>query len=105
MPPYLKEIWQEGASFTSFKLIEQGRFNEDELRELMLEKPARYPGCTGTRTWSDNANAEKIVRSLLRKVHDEFSGLPLEAVDYPALEVKPLPMKTAGFEVPGRWKH
>jgi 5-oxoprolinase (ATP-hydrolysing) len=28
------------------------------------------------------ANAEKIVRSLLRKVHDEFSGLPLEAVDY-----------------------
>ncbi|WAO88939.1 Hypothetical protein NCS54_00630800 [Fusarium falciforme] len=101
MPPHSKEIWQEGASFTSFKLIE-------------------YPGCTGTRTWSDNvsdlkaqdaanlkgirliqdcikeyglstvqkymngiqANAEKIVRSLLRKVHDEFSGLPLEAVDY-----------------------
>ncbi|UPL00473.1 hypothetical protein LCI18_011407 [Fusarium solani-melongenae] len=120
MPPHSKEIWQEGASFTSFKLIEQGRFNEEELRELMLEKPARYPGCTGTRTWSDNvsdlkaqaaanlkgirliqdcikeyglstvqkymngiqANAEKIVRSLLRKVHDEFSGLPLEAVDY-----------------------
>ncbi|KAI8718172.1 hypothetical protein NCS52_00595300 [Fusarium sp. LHS14.1] len=104
MPPHSEEIWQEGASFTSFKLIEQGR----------------YPGCTGTRTWSDNvsdlkaqaaanlkgirliqdcikeyglstvqkymkgiqANAEKIVRSLLRKVHDEFSGLPLEAVDY-----------------------
>ncbi|KAJ3462299.1 hypothetical protein MRS44_007085 [Fusarium solani] len=120
MPPHSKEIWQEGASFTSFKLIEQGQFNEEELRELMLEKSARYPGCTGTRTWSDNvsdlnaqaaanlkgirliqdcikeyglstvqkymngiqANAEKIVRSLLRKVHDEFSGLPLEAVDY-----------------------
>ncbi|KAH8688433.1 5-oxoprolinase [Ilyonectria robusta] len=120
MPPHSKEIWQEGASFHSFKLIEQGRFNEEELREIMLEKPARYPGCTGTRTWSDNVsdlkaqaaanlkgirliqdcikeyglstvqkymngiqtNAEKIVRSLLRKVHDEFSGLPLEAVDY-----------------------
>ncbi|KAJ4214128.1 hypothetical protein NW759_010651 [Fusarium solani] len=120
MPPHSKEIWQEGASFTSFKLIEQEQFNEEELRELMLEKPARYPECTGTRTWSDNvsdlkaqaaanlkgirliqdcikeyglstvqkymngiqANAEKIVRSLLRKVHDEFSGLPLEAVDY-----------------------
>ena len=56
MPPHSKEIWQEGASFTSFKLIEQGRFNEEELRELMLEKPARYPGCTGTRTWSDNVS-------------------------------------------------
>ncbi|KAF4458268.1 hydantoinase B oxoprolinase [Fusarium albosuccineum] len=120
MPPYSKEIWQEGASFTSFKLIEQGRFNEEELREMMLDKPAQYPGCTGTRTWSDNvsdlkaqaaanlkgirliqdcirenglgtvqkymnaiqANAEKVVRNLLRQVHDEFSGLPLTAVDY-----------------------
>lgn len=56
MPPHSKEIWQEGASFHSFKLIEQGRFNEEELREIMLEKPARYPGCTGTRTWSDNVS-------------------------------------------------
>lgn len=28
------------------------------------------------------ANAEKVVRNLLRKVHDQFSGLPLEAIDY-----------------------
>lgn len=28
------------------------------------------------------ANAERAVRNLLRRVHDEFSGLPLEAVDY-----------------------
>ena len=26
-------------------------------------------------------NAEKVVRSLLRRVHDQFSGLPLEAED------------------------
>lgn len=56
MPPHSKEIWQEGASFTSFKLVEGGRFNEEELREIMLIKPASYPGCTGTRTWSDNVS-------------------------------------------------
>ena len=54
MPPHSKEIWQEGASFTSFKLVDQGKFNEEELREIMLHQPARYPGCTGTRTWNDN---------------------------------------------------
>lgn len=56
MPPHSKEIWQEGASFTSFKLVEGGRFNEEELREIMLIKPATYPGCTGTRTWNDNVS-------------------------------------------------
>ncbi|KAI0198959.1 5-oxoprolinase [Astrocystis sublimbata] len=54
MPPHSKEIWQEGASFLSFKLVEGGVFNEKGLREIMLEKPASYPGCTGTRTWNDN---------------------------------------------------
>ncbi|KAL3459102.1 5-oxoprolinase [Aspergillus heterothallicus] len=120
MPPHSKEIWQEGASFTAFKLVKEGVFDEEGLAEIMLRKPATYPGCTGTRTWSDNVsdlkaqvaanlkgikliqesireyglptvqkymrgiqdNAEKVVRDLLRKVHDQFSGLPLQAVDY-----------------------
>lgn len=56
MPPHSKEIWQEGASFTSFKLVDNGHFNEEELREIMLTKPASYPGCTGTRTWNDNVS-------------------------------------------------
>lgn len=56
MPPHSKEIWQEGATFTSFKLVDQGRFNEEELRDIMLERPAQYPGCTGTRTWNDNVS-------------------------------------------------
>lgn len=56
MPPHSKEIFQEGAAFMSFKLIEGGRFNEEELRDIMLIKPATYPGCTGTRTWNDNVS-------------------------------------------------
>ncbi|KAI1291186.1 5-oxoprolinase [Xylaria venustula] len=120
MPPHSKEIWQEGAAFLSFKLVEGGAFNENGLRQIMLEKPATYPGCTGTRTWNDNVsdlkaqvaantkgalliqeciatyglatvqrymvaiqdNAEAVVRRLLRKVHDKFKGLPLEAEDH-----------------------
>ncbi|KAI8266232.1 hypothetical protein K4K58_010173 [Colletotrichum sp. SAR11_239] len=122
MPPHSKEIWQEGASFTSFKLVNNGKFDEEGLAEIMLKKPASYPGSSGTRTWSDNVsdlkaqiaanqkgirlihesikeyglptvqrqkymlgiqnNAEKVVRNLLRQVHDQFSGgLPLEAED------------------------
>lgn len=120
MPPHSKEIWQEGASFLSFKLVDGGIFNEKGLAEIMLEEPATYPGCTGTRTWDDNVsdlkaqiaannkgarliqeciaeyglatvqkymvgiqdNAEKVVRNLLRRVHDDFKGLPLEAEDH-----------------------
>ncbi|KAI3543826.1 hydantoinase B/oxoprolinase [Colletotrichum abscissum] len=119
MPPHSKEIWQEGASFLSFKLVDGGRFDEEGLAEIMLKKPASYPGSSGTRTWNDNVsdlkaqiaanqkgirliqdsikeyglptvqkymlgiqnNAEKVVRNLLRQVHDQFDGLPLEAED------------------------
>ncbi|KAF9878445.1 5-oxoprolinase [Colletotrichum karsti] len=119
MPPHSKEIWQEGASFTSFKLVNNGKFDEEGLSEIMLKRPASYPGSSGTRTWNDNVsdlkaqiaanqkgirlihesireyglatvqkymlgiqdNAEKVVRNLLRRVHDQFSGLPLEAED------------------------
>ncbi|KAL4906419.1 Hydantoinase B/oxoprolinase-domain-containing protein [Aspergillus multicolor] len=101
-------------------LVKEGVFDEEGLAEIILRKPATYPGCTVTRTWSDNVNdlkaqvaanwkgiklshgsireygiptvqrymkriqnnAEKVVRDLLRSVHDQFSGLPLQAVDY-----------------------
>lgn len=56
MPPHSKDIWQEGASFLSFKLVKGSVFNEKGLAEIMLTKPASYPGCTGTRTWSDNVS-------------------------------------------------
>lgn len=56
MPPHSKEIWQEGASFTSFKLVNRGVFDEEGLAEIMLKKPASYPGSTGTRTWNDNVS-------------------------------------------------
>ncbi|KAN0108410.1 Hydantoinase B/oxoprolinase domain containing protein [Hyaloscypha variabilis] len=56
MPPHSKEIWQEGASFTSFKLVSKGNFDEDGLRDIMITQPSKYEGCSGTRTWSDNVS-------------------------------------------------
>ena len=55
MPPNSREIWEEGAVFEAFKVVEQGIFNETELIERLLE-PAKYPGCSGTRCLKDNVS-------------------------------------------------
>ncbi|GJC87896.1 uncharacterized protein ColLi_10734 [Colletotrichum liriopes] len=54
MPPTSYALWQEGAAIESTKLVSEGRFNEDEVRRLLLEEPAQYDGCSGTRRLQDN---------------------------------------------------
>ncbi|KAF9874575.1 5-oxoprolinase [Colletotrichum karsti] len=54
MPPNSTELWQEGAAIESFKMVDQGVFDEDGLVEELYVKPAQYPGCSGTRTLRDN---------------------------------------------------
>lgn len=53
MPPFSKTIEQEGAQILSFKLVKQGRFDEEGIVDLMYNQPSKYPGCSGTRTLSD----------------------------------------------------
>ena len=53
MPPHSKYLWQEGASFKSFKIVAAGEFQEAELRAHLLA-PAQHPGCSGTRLMQDN---------------------------------------------------
>ena len=53
MPPFSKELWEEGAQMRSFKLVRGGEFDEDGLKRIMCDEPGQYPGCVGTRTWSD----------------------------------------------------
>ncbi|OHE91871.1 hydantoinase B/oxoprolinase [Colletotrichum orchidophilum] len=43
MSPHSEEIWQEGASFLSFTLVDGGRSNEEDLAGIMFKKPASYP--------------------------------------------------------------
>jgi 5-oxoprolinase (ATP-hydrolysing) len=54
MPPNSTELWQEGAAIDSFKLVNQGVFDEAGLTYHLVDVPSRYPGCSGTRNLSDN---------------------------------------------------
>ncbi|TDZ15525.1 Uncharacterized protein Cob_v011656 [Colletotrichum orbiculare MAFF 240422] len=102
MPPNSTELWQEGAAIESFKLVSRGVFDEAGLVHELSVKPARYPGCSGTRTLRDNiadlkasvaANNRGIrliqdpssgngVRALLKGFGERFGGRPLKAVDW-----------------------
>lgn len=53
MPPTSKWLWEEGAVFEAFKVVENGVFKEEELEQQLLE-PGKYPGCSGTRCLRDN---------------------------------------------------
>ncbi|EXJ77317.1 5-oxoprolinase (ATP-hydrolysing) [Capronia epimyces CBS 606.96] len=83
MPPNSTELWQEGTAIESEKVVENGVFNEARMRELFLDLPARFPGCSGSRNISDNlsdlkaqiaANARGI--TLIRALIEEY-GLDL----------------------------
>ena len=84
MPPHSYNLAQEGAAIISFKLVHQGKFDEDRLSAL-LEAPGKsgIEGAVGTRNLSDNisdlkaqtaANQKGI--SLVQSLIDEYS-LPI----------------------------
>lgn len=54
MPPTSNELWQEGAAFYSELLVTNNEFQEGMLRRIMIDIPSQYPGCSGTRCFSDN---------------------------------------------------
>lgn len=37
----------------SFKIVSKGEYQRDELVKILLEDPAKYPGCSGTRCLND----------------------------------------------------
>ncbi|XP_063062907.1 5-oxoprolinase isoform X2 [Engraulis encrasicolus] len=53
MPPHSKSLQEEGAVFTSFKLVTGGIFQEQAVTEALMA-PAQYPECSGTRNLHDN---------------------------------------------------
>jgi len=54
MPPFSKHLFEEGAAIKSFKLVQNGAFNEEGIVKLLVDEPARYAGCSGTRNLQDN---------------------------------------------------
>ena len=78
MPPHSRELFQEGASIRSEKLVSGGRFNERRVVELFYEEPARQPGCSGTRSLADNINDLRAQVSANQKGISLIEGLMRE---------------------------
>lgn len=53
MPPNSRELWEEGAVSTAFKVVEKRIFKEQELTELLMA-PQNIEGCQGTTCLRDN---------------------------------------------------
>lgn len=56
MPAGSVELFEEGAAIISEFLVRDGVFDEEMITRVMLEEPAKYPGCSGTRKLADNIN-------------------------------------------------
>lgn len=98
MPPNSTELWQEGAAIESFKMVKEGVFDEEGIIYHLYEKPATYPGCSGTRTLSDNISDLKagiasnnrgihLIQSLVREYGWPVVELYMHAVQKNAEEV------------------
>jgi len=94
MPPFSRTLAEEGACLKSFKLVENGIFNEAGITEL-LEAPARIPRLpgelpiAGTRLLADN------ISDLKAQVAANQRGIDLiqEMVEHWSLEVVQAYMK------------
>ncbi|SCU86070.1 LAMI_0D00276g1_1 [Lachancea mirantina] len=54
VPPNSRELYEEGAAIYSERLVREGSFDEALIRKLLVDEPAKYPGCSGSRKISDN---------------------------------------------------
>jgi len=88
MPPNSRTIEEEGACITSFKLVENGLFQEEEIADLLLApgkltpQPGR-PAIAGTRLLADNVSDLKAQVAANQKGIE----LVLEMVAHYGLEV------------------
>ncbi|XP_038616389.1 5-oxoprolinase isoform X1 [Tachyglossus aculeatus] len=82
MPPHSTTLQQEGAIFLSFKLVQNGIFQEEAVTEA-LRAPGLIPGCSGTRNLHDNLS------DLRAQVAANQKGILLvqELIDHYGLEV------------------
>lgn len=53
MPATSTVLSEEGAEIISFKLVSQGKMDVKGLYRLLVEEPAKYPGCSGCRNYRD----------------------------------------------------
>ncbi|XP_018428770.1 PREDICTED: 5-oxoprolinase isoform X1 [Nanorana parkeri] len=82
MPPHSKSLTEEGAVFMSFKLVQEGQFQEEAVTEALMA-PGSIPGSSGTRNLHDNLS------DLRAQVAANQKGIQLvnELIDVYGLEV------------------
>lgn len=78
MPSDSKMLYEEGAMTMGFKVVSQGRFDEDMVRKFLYDEPASYPGCSGTRTYKDNVSDLKAAIAANQKGAQLLEGLVQE---------------------------
>jgi len=54
MPSFSKTLEEEGAAIRSFKLVKDGKFQEEALTDIMTNQKGANPNIRGTRTLTDN---------------------------------------------------
>lgn len=91
MPPNSTSLWQEGAVFKSFLLVRDGKFAEEEVTRIMLEEPAKFPGCSGTRCLQDNITDIKAQVAAnhcgIRLIHQLIAEYTMDVVQVSYLEI------------------
>lgn len=80
MPATSTALWEEGAVIEAMKVVKNGVFQEEQLREAMVTKPSEYPGCQGARCFQDNctdikaqAAANYKGSNLIRTLIEEYT--------------------------------
>jgi len=53
MPPHSTKLEEEGAMIVAFKLVKDGKFQEEGITEILMA-PGKFPGSSGTRNLRDN---------------------------------------------------
>ena len=72
MPPHSKRLAEEGAAIVAFKLVREGRFDEEGITELLLAPGSNgVPGCAPCR------NVRDVLSDLRAQVAANHTGIGL----------------------------
>lgn len=85
MPPHSTKLEDEGAMIIAFKLVRDGKFQEEGITEI-LQAPGKIPGNSGTRNLHDNLSdlraqvaANNSGIRLLKELIDEYGLRTVDA--------------------------
>eukprot|EP00978_Attheya_sp_CCMP212_P003417 scaffold7033_cov40-Attheya_sp.AAC.1 len=84
MPPHSMRLEDEGAMIVAFKLVRDGKFQEEGITEILME-PGKRPGNSGTRNLRDNLSDLRAQvaanNSGIRLLHQLVNEHGLKTVD------------------------